>query len=549
MRLAFAEGREKEFLDGTVPVDVEAVPERFDHLLSIALADGEHSELAAVKAEELAEQFGSELPGLRVPYSRLARTRTWRRVADITEGEGLRIIPVRGWVPDAPALKVRKALLHDLGENEQIVSGSDPLTVAFDSRQALLLEIRCRFERLDPLATRPVEMRCSLNDVETRRLVLTTSSPTATLRVALTPGKHLLRIELDDPVTNQYVRTELNLYDEHGGSNPRPLVHESQRNYHVASSDRPLRVHVQTPAWLRIDTVKRNGAKESSYRAVYEASEPIELRPEEGEDEALFRVFERVPADEPPDPEWVEPLPGVELDAPLPPAIDSFRATDTERERFSIDASELRQHTWSYGARFVRRRALEEDGEGDLKPDLYFELRLEHRFREERVGGSFRSALVARAHDEGGPSVGIIERALFQPRAWRGVALDLRGESYAQWLSGERFDCERRCVVVGRRKSRSLAQVSLESPLGSYARDRSLRAVRVDGPGLCGRFSDHGPGRIHDVQVVPPCRLVARGDSALLAVARRAMGAARRTHEQRRLQHREAGELGVSTVL
>lgn len=391
--------------------DPEALRQRLTLLLWLAERQPDRHPWALAQAEALGAAH-PELPGLRPQLLRLNRQSRWTPVTAVQGSAGVRLLPVTGWEPESPGLRVRRSLLDPLEADEELIYGSGALVVGMFNLQPITLELQMAASDPGMLLPVPLRVALSLDGAPASQLELTPAEPTRTLRVPVGAGRHALRIFLEEPYADQSLRLKLG---QQGGGAP-PLVRQRERSWQVASNAEPLRLLVTGPAWLRIDELRQERVA-SSYRLVAEGWQEVVLPPRPGEAEGLYRVEQKLLAPGPPPSRprpfevVVEPVPAPLLQLPLTPAAPQA----TFRDRLPLGGQE--DGTWTLQASAGRRPALTEESDGSRDPEQFLELGATHRYYAEPWRSWFKTSVFGRLREAGGPTFGLQETVRHLPRA------------------------------------------------------------------------------------------------------------------------------------
>jgi hypothetical protein len=242
--------------------------------------------------------------------------------------------------------------------------------------------------------------------------------------------------------------------EEAGGASLSLLHQPVRRLYALATTEEPVRVALVGPAWLRIDEL-RDGRTLTRYEEIPRGPSEIELSPPAGRAEALYRVFERVPALDDRAPLHASVPCGPLASAPPSPPAALFSAPPPASSPFALGADALSRlvladavslggqedGTLSFTVSAHRRKVFDEDAGGDLKRDEFVEAHGAHRLHHEGLSTWFETGLLARGHDEAGPTLGVEERLHFRPE-WLPFTLGIEATAFLQWPRGETLDPE-----------------------------------------------------------------------------------------------------------
>ncbi|MCZ6796212.1 MAG: hypothetical protein O7J95_21585, partial [Planctomycetota bacterium] len=427
-------GHLKRVLDLPPPRSRSDVRRRMRAFLYVAEMYSFLRDAAIVKGEELFHAH-PDTPGLQRDWKRLTRDRKWRRVKAIRDSAGVRHVRLSGWRPELPALRVRKALIPPLADGERLVTGQNRLVYSLSRSRSTVLRVEVVTLSVGFVAPVAQDLYYELNDWGRRTVNLPPDGFVKSFEVGIPPGDHTLRIGSEIPLPNQFLRVRFG--DIATGTNEsfRPETGESSRLYHVATREKPLWLAVKGPAWLRIDQL-RGERSTVSYRAVDAGWQDVRLEPEEGEESALYRVFQHEHSDPP---ALVSPASANVPEGPVArPA--SLHILNAELPRF-LQVSDLfplggqEDGTLTLAGVFRRRRAFEEDGDERIIAEQFFDLQGVHRYFDPRRDTYFETGLLSRVREEGGPVVGAWEDVHYAP-SWLPFEFRATSRAFMQWPNG-----------------------------------------------------------------------------------------------------------------
>ena len=347
----------------------------------------------ALAAEALA---GPHAARIRPLMLRLGRGARWQPLDYVAESAGIRYLERPAGEAEAPALRVRAALLPARCRGLRLLGGREELVYALFNLRPATLGIR-----LEPCAppwerAQPLQATVMMNDRPAARILLQGEGQRLRLRTGR--GRQDIRLRLDTPVVNHY----LGVHIEDPAA---PDTDRVERAYQIATPDEPLRLEIEGPAWLRVDEL-RDGITRSRYLAVAPGWQTLELAPEAGREEALLRLFIRTTG---PAPTPARPAPPLPAPTPAPAAAELAAL----HHPWTPPADDLRlggqeDGTPSLGLRLVSRTRVDDEEEGRLERfrEEFAELRGEYRFFDEAAKRYWRSELLARRRADGGPVLG-----------------------------------------------------------------------------------------------------------------------------------------------
>lgn len=426
---ALAAGDLEKALAEPVGEGEEAAEERLALLLWLSERQPDRRLWALGEGEALVARYPRHR-ALRPLLARLGRGDEWQPVTSVIAGAGLRLLPVTGRQPESPSLRVRLALTAPLAEGEQLVFGGSALVLGMFNveERCLRLELKAEEAALQP--PEPLTALVTLDAEAPRRIALSATDPGDTLELCVPPGRHSLRVGVERPLANQYLRARL-LEAQAGGFTP--VLQEYERVWQVATAQEPLRLLVAGPAWLRIDE-QGNDEIVTSYQMVDEGWQEVALAPEAGRSERLLRVSQRRIDDSAPAP-LIRPLADTSIPVPPPlvrlaprPAAETVKLTDA----YPLGGQE--DGTWSGYTSLARRRGL--DDEVDYQ-EKFVEIGGQYRYHDDPRRNWFKTTVLGRIREEGNPTLGAKQEFRHQFRKVP-LTLEIEGSMWVQKPGGKR---------------------------------------------------------------------------------------------------------------
>lgn len=246
-----------------------------------------HTVLARASALQAAHPEWLELGSL---LERLAHNSDWVPLSSVQASAGLRSRKISGWEPELAATRVRRALLQAHAPQEYLLSGSNRLVLNLVPTSGQRVELSLQQRDVAALPRLPLHARLQLDNGSVQELELKPEAGPQTLRLPLQVGPQVLKIWLKQAWANQFLSVQLK--HAPGQSADGKNLIESERFYHVATAQEPLRVQIPGPAWVRIDHW-REGRTHSRYALLEETQNSLQLRPRKDEKEGLYRLFVR----------------------------------------------------------------------------------------------------------------------------------------------------------------------------------------------------------------------------------------------------------------
>ena len=190
---------------------VEEQPERIEKLLT--------------EAEQLAQRYLDDSL-LQSLWQRLSRYSDWQPVNSIISSAGIDLVSFKGWQPESPFIRARRALLPPMADNEHIVFGDQRLVLLLVNRATVSLHVDARLEDIPFLPQSPVVMLYQVDDNPPQHIALADKEDWKHFSLAISAGEHAVRFYQQQSVGNQYIKLR---FDETGGelavTQERPYFH------------------------------------------------------------------------------------------------------------------------------------------------------------------------------------------------------------------------------------------------------------------------------------------------------------------------------------
>ncbi|MFC7737635.1 hypothetical protein ACFQX4_17740 [Roseomonas sp. GCM10028921] len=404
----------------------------------------EGDQAALAQAARLAQR-NPETPGLASLWARLAQQSRWERITALDSSAGYRSLPVPGWQPEAPALRVRTALLPRLSADEQLLPAGSEFALSFVNTAATVVDVELGLADLPGVAGEPITVLHRLDEGAPQPVRLTPRLPAARIRISIPEGEHGLRFSIADPQSNRFVRLRFTEIAEGSGGADHPAPREPERAFDVATTEEPVLLTLEGPAWLRIDELGPDGTVTPRYRSVGPGWQTLRLVPPADRAELLMRIFRLVPdraapAPAPPSLPQAEVAPGAPIAVlDVPPALSIVL-----EDRLPLGRQE--DGTWSLSASVERALPPDEDP-GQSRSALYTQLLAGWRYLDVVNRLYLRGEAILRGDiDAGSPTLGLrgrVERSfadapltLFASASVFGQALSGHGTAWSGTLSG-----------------------------------------------------------------------------------------------------------------
>jgi hypothetical protein len=198
----------------------------------------------------------------------------------------------------------------------------------------------------------------------------------------------------------------------------------------VATRQEPVTVYLEGPTRLRIEEL-RAGQTDVRYRDLAAGWQRVQLEAGPHQQQALFRIY-RLTSRQPSVPVPARLPASTPLAVPLPAASLPADLSQTQREtidRFPLAGQE--DGTWSLTSTLQRRHDADEESSRNDQTEDFAELRATHRFFAADKHSYFRTDLLTRLRDEGGPTLGARTWVDIRRPDWP-VEIALGGSLYTQ---------------------------------------------------------------------------------------------------------------------
>ena len=365
----------------------------------------ESAEKLLAEAEQLAQRYFDDAL-LQSLWQRLSRYSDWQPVISIINNAGIDFVSVQGWQPESPFIRIRRALLPPVADNEQVIFGDQRVVLLLTNPAAISLRIDARLEDVPFLPEVPTQLVYQVDDQPTQALLLADKADWRRFTLTIPAGEHAVRLYQQQSVGNQYVKLR---FDDTGIA----LAVAQERPYFISTASAPLQFYSQGPSLLRIDELNE-GTTSYRYQQVPEGWHTISLPPPAGKARSLLRVSQRVVNLQP------KPLNNRIIQRtlnpiPVPEAVLNTHVSTDKVEL--IDAFKLGKQedgTLSVGVDFVRRNNQQESG-STLPLEQFGQYRMSYRYFDEPRNTYWNTLGFFRTREHGNPSFGLDEYVYFKP--------------------------------------------------------------------------------------------------------------------------------------
>ncbi len=356
----------------TLPFDSTsraAIEQRMAILLKLSQIQPNKLPLVLAQTEKIRSLFAGRVD-LKNLYTEITRSSRWAPFVTIQNSAGTRAVAIAGWSPESPALRLRQGLLPPLPADENVLFGRDAIGLVVDYAFPRQLTLTFCLQELDFVRSVPAIVFYSVDGKDKKSVRLDETNPADSIRVLLTEGSHRIRLWLDWPSVNQYVRVAFLEQLSQGPATP--IIRTEGRLYHLATQQEPIRFGLKGPVCLRVD--RRDGERtRHEYVSLDENWHDLEFKPIPGEQEALYRFFYRIPA-EPTPPLQARPVAYQIHPLPDASAPGPDKKPDTQFGTGTLSLGGQEDGTWTIHAAYNKRFILDEADQ--LAPDQFAEMQL-----------------------------------------------------------------------------------------------------------------------------------------------------------------------------
>ncbi|MFI0377836.1 MAG: hypothetical protein ACH253_16860 [Candidatus Thiodiazotropha sp.] len=424
--------------DDTINAEALGIPRQ---LYTAAVVQDEHYQQMAQwlwQAEQQPEKAASLLAQAEVLFHahasdrrlqsiirRMRRNYRWQPVDGIVSSAGLRFMRLTTFQPESPGSRVRSALLEPLLAGERFIYGGQRVNIALrNPTSATAVALNFKLEEIGYIDARDLQISYRLDDGENHLIRLTPDHPSQRIHISVPQGRHVLRVQMLNPLQNQILRFAIRDEGQSSGAGRERFY---ERAYQVSTVDEPLELALEGPAWLRIDE-RVEGQTFSRFLFIQPGWQALQLPPRSGRQESYYRLFRQRVLLKP----WQSRLREAHLIQAEMPTVDELPSSQTEALSLRELQPMLGQEdgTWEYYGRLVSRRNLDEDRSAD-RSERFFELGVGHRLFQEYADRYLESGVLARIRDIGGTTLGVFGD-LHWDSSFHAINLALGGDLFLQ---------------------------------------------------------------------------------------------------------------------
>ena len=248
-------------------------------------------------------------------YRQIKQQFTWERFRQFDSQAGIHTIGYSGWSPEAPATRIRKALMSQWNWEYALLSSND-LEIDVDSEFQTNCRITLQRPRVSFLPVTDSTVRCFQSDDDST-IAIYDPRQQIELDTQLAPGSQRITLRQLNPTANHIVGVNIHEVLKDGQLVPFADVNgnNKERIFQVATFDEPLEFRVSGPTIIRIDQSDKDLNMISSKTIPISGAErEFKLFPDEGREQGYFRIFELVPGTHSSKSYRADPVPSVAHD-------------------------------------------------------------------------------------------------------------------------------------------------------------------------------------------------------------------------------------------
>jgi hypothetical protein len=371
-------------------------------ILWLAEKRPEQRAYALTEAEELSLKH-PYARGTRPLLNRIFRGTTLMPYRNIQSSAGVRMIEEKGWDPFSPGLRVRKALLAPVSPDEHILYGYDSEIIYMKNIGSKELQVNVSIEDVAYLPLLPMTGYFQLDSERVDNINLAEGRQKTVLLMKIPPGEHFLRIGIKEPVPNQFLR--MHIAEVKKGKEISVWGRPLELQYYTATEEEPVVMEIEGPSVLQIEEMS-NGKILEGFRKIEEGWQTVKIPPREGQKETLYRFYRRGVKDEPATPvrqytAASEPMPEPVISPASSKALEYVKLKDD----YHLGGQE--DGTWTISGEFVERRNLQEDIDFQDGLEEFIEMKATFRSFDDLKRTLFRTDMLGRIREFGGPSFGL----------------------------------------------------------------------------------------------------------------------------------------------
>lgn len=414
-------------LEMSKPSDAKAVTDYLQALLWRLEHYPQQKQRVLALASQL-QVLHPDLPQLGTLMARMLRDSDWQHLPSVQTSAGQRSRAITQWEPENPAIRVRRALLQGIQPSDYLLSGGNRLVLSLFNLQAGQVKFLLKNRDVSGMPGLPLTAQIQLGNGAIHSLPIAADSAGQELSLAIGKGQQAIKVWLKNPVTNQFLSVQVLENSAKSANSGKQVIDASERFYHVATHQEPIKLNIAGPVWLRLDQW-RDGQTHSRYQLLNEEWNKLVLAPRPEQKEAMFRFFTRqVTPSKPQTPARQVEVAVLPVPAPLVqmPEVAPLQSIGQEQTaNFPLGGQEA--GTWSVHASYLQQDAKQGklDNLNKLSNSASFASGASYRFADTNRQNWYRADVFARhaVNAASSPtSLGAVASILHDPR-WQGISL------------------------------------------------------------------------------------------------------------------------------
>lgn len=420
-------------------------------------------------------------------WNRVTSLATWERLLpDASAGTHTLKTDQKPFIPDAPGLRIRRALMGETDIGDYIISGFSKLEFTIVNAQSVDIRIQATYETL--ITKDKVPLHLSYNLDGQKRPVKSYDKTDGSFVLNVPKGEHYLELSLDIPFADATAR--LKIFERKSKNDPWiPFVTQEEKVYHVATSTQPVVVRTQGPAWIRVDH-ENQGSTQSQDHFLKSGLQTLTLRPLKGENKTPYRIFKFTPRLVAENQVVLPPAPADATVSPIPIKVAHNQMPSVFEVKNGLCAHGQGDGTWSASTGWYRVNASD-----NLNPhprsDTYAQQRLSYQYFDALNRRTWEAHTLVRERATGHTSLGAQGKLSYYPISVP-VTLSIWSDVYTQKM-GSNTNVAASLHLSGAHEldlTRNLRQKTTLSTYGSLIRFKQDNPLDIPDPDVFTPYKD-----------------------------------------------------------
>lgn len=392
----------------------------------------ESQTLMHAMAGSIQEHFSS-IPHINRYSALFEQQFKWVLQSNIQENGGIRFDTIQGWQPVSTYARIRKAL-YALKDVSLVLMDDRISGITLSNHVDSQLKITIKNLDLPFHYGQNLSLRYQLDEQAWKYIEVEAPKFEKHLTVFLPSGSHSFKIQWLKPILGQFV--SINLYNEKN-QQIKQLYNETERYYHIATEEEPVRTYMNGPARLRIDYQTESGHA-SEYAYIPEGLYKLTLPVIKNNDSVLYRIYKHIQNDNilppysPVEERNISQMPFSQWYKDIVTDIEENEARDQDAvqviDKYALGLQE--DGTFALGLLWTQGEDREDITNNSAISD-YYEYSFSHYYFVEEWRTYFDNTLLYRDHDSGEPSYGL-RGNIFSKPDWLSFALRFNWAYFTQ---------------------------------------------------------------------------------------------------------------------